>query len=343
MLWAGLRWWLDELRGMVPTRVKTALDGRAAPLSLQVDNNALQVREASAQLVATLPLDGPRMLPEGLAERVAEASSIVLVLPDASVLRRVIDLPLSAEGELRAAISFEIDRQTPFSADQVHCRYRIRDRDRARKLLHVELAVAPRTRIETAMEAAGSFGIVPTAVRIEGDDFLPPFEFLPQGQGLAVRHWLDEPWRPILAAAVLVLLLGSAGLAWQRHGEAGSLAAEVAARREIGHRAQALRDEIKASETAAAFLPEKRQAPRAIDIIDTLTRLLPDDAWVFDLELGTQEARIEGFSTDVPKVIEQLQKAPIFETPQLRSPVAHSQANSRDRFDLALPLKQAAP
>jgi general secretion pathway protein L len=339
----GLHWWLGELQALIPGSLKAALGGHAPPIFLRVGTDAVFVTEDSGGELARLPLGAAAPVSDVLRQRAAEAGAIILVLPQTSVLQRVIDLPLSAERELRAAISFEIDRQTPFSPDQVHYRYRIRDRDLARKLLRAELAVVPRMIVEAALAAAQSCGLAVNAVRVEQDELRPPFDFMPRRQILRGGNWLTEPWRPIAAAAALLLLIGTGGIAWHRHAQAQALAAEVAQQRSIGHRAQALRGEIASAEAAAQFLPDKRRSPRAIEIIDTLTQLLPDDSWVFGLELTPQEARIEGFAVNVPSVIERLQQAPLFETPQLRSPVAHSPANSRDRFDLALVLKRSAP
>lgn len=339
----GLRWWLDELQSMIPNVAREAFGDQAAPLLLHPTADGMMVREANGRDLTWLAAGRAGILPADLAGRVAEAGTIIVVLPDAAVLRRILELPLSAERELRAAMTFEIDRQTPFRPDQVYYRYRILRRDLDRKRLRVELVVVPRQTVDEALRAAESHGLVANSVQIEDDVTQPPFDLLPRRPMLQARHLLAEPWRPILAAATLLLLLGLGGIAWYRHDQAQALAAEVAAQRPIGQRVQALRDKIQAAETAAVFLPDRRRIPPAVEILDTLSRVLPDDSWVFGLDVTPKEVRIEGFATDVPAVIADLEKVLIFETPQLRSPVAHSQANSRDRFDLALALRQAAP
>jgi general secretion pathway protein L len=342
LAWAALTWWLDELRGMIPGFVKSFLGGNVPPLHLKLGTDVLLVQEESGQELAVLALGATDPLPTELVERIEKGGATILVLPDGGVLRRTVDLPLSAERELRAAMSFEIDRQTPFEAEQVHHRYRILARDPVRKRLSAELAVVPRATIETALGSAETMGFTIDAILVEQDDIRPALDFMPRRQRLATRSWRAEPWRPIAIAAALLLVIGPGTIAWHRHVQADTLAAEVARQRLVGHHAQALRDEILLAETASRFLPDKRRAPRAVEIVDTLTRLLPDDSWVFDLDLGPLEVRIEGFAADVPGVIERLQ-APMLGIPQLRSPVARNSTNSRDRFDLALPLKRAAP
>jgi general secretion pathway protein L len=335
----GLDWWLGELHGMVPGFVRSLLGGRAPPLFLALQDEALRVQEGSGQVLGTLPLDGTGPLPEGLAERAAEAGAIVLILPESCVLQRTIELPLSAERELDAAMSFEIDRQTPFGPGQAYCRYRVLARDLGRKSLRVELAAAPRAVVDPALDAARSYGLAAGAIWIAEDDLQPPLDLLPRRESFRGGLWGPEPWRPIAAASALLLVLGTGAIAWHRHGQALELTEEVARRRAIGHRAQALRDEIETAEAAAQFLPDKRRMPPSIEIVDTLSRVLPDDSWVFGLDLSPREVRIEGFAGNVPALIERLQQIPIFEAPQLRAPVIRGPSNSRDRFDLALALK----
>jgi hypothetical protein len=55
--------------------------------------------------------------------------SILLCLANTKVLRQIITLPLAAEENLQQTLRFEIDRYTPFRADQVYFDYRIKARD----------------------------------------------------------------------------------------------------------------------------------------------------------------------------------------------------------------------
>jgi general secretion pathway protein L len=336
---SALGWWLGELGALIPSAVKTALGGRAAPIFVTVDTTTIAVADAAGVALGQFVAHPAGSLPAALAHRVAEAGSVILLLPDSDVLRRVIDLPLTAERELRAAMFFEIDRQTPFASDQTYHRYRVEKRDLARKRLRVALAVTPRATADAALNALDANGVSVDAVRIVGDHGVPPLDLLRRRRSVRRRLWLDEPWRAIAAAAALLLVLGTAGIAWHRRDQAQALGEEIADHRAIGRRNQALRDDIVAAEAAARFLPDKRQTPRALEIVELLSRTLPDDAWIFGFELSPKEVRIEGFAANVPALIERLQQTALFDTPQLRAPVSRSAASSRDRFDLVLPLK----
>ena len=67
-------------------------------------------------------------------------------------------LPIAAEDNLRQVLAFEMDRQTPFKADQVYFDYRLGEREAAARNLQVELIVVPRAPLDAdlAKLTAGS-------------------------------------------------------------------------------------------------------------------------------------------------------------------------------------------
>ena len=68
----------------------------------------------------------------------------LLELPAERVLQRTVDLPLAAAENLREVLGFEMDRHTPFKAEDVAFDYHIVSTDRQTKRLLVDLTVAPR-------------------------------------------------------------------------------------------------------------------------------------------------------------------------------------------------------
>ena len=81
-----------------------------------------------------------------------------LLLPGGQVLRRRILLPAAATERLREVVAHELDRQTPFRADQVAYDCRVLSIDAASKMAQVELLVLPREKLEAALVAARAAG-----------------------------------------------------------------------------------------------------------------------------------------------------------------------------------------
>ncbi len=59
----------------------------------------------------------------------ARFAEVVLKMPRDKVLRRLVDLPAAAAENLREVLGFEMDRHTPFNADEVYFDYRPRPQD----------------------------------------------------------------------------------------------------------------------------------------------------------------------------------------------------------------------
>jgi general secretion pathway protein L len=336
-----LNWWAGELRVLIPEPIRKLFGSHHLPLNVCIGPDAILIEEPSSLSIGRLPTIEAAPLPPALAAAMLDRPTVVL-LPRAKVLRRTIELPLAAERELEAALAFEIDRQTPFAPDRVYRAFHLRDRDRERKVIRAELAVVERTIVDRALELIGSYGIVASAVTVEGD-INRDFNFLPRRHSPYARSWRSEPWKPIVIAATILLTAGTAVQAWLVHAEALDLDRKVAAMRDVGRRGETVREAITSAIAAAHFLPERQAAPRAVEIVDALSQALPDDTWVFELELTEHDLRIAGFSTDVPTVIERLQQVALFETPQLRSPVVHMPGKNGDRFDLAVRVKRELP
>lgn len=134
--WPGLRgfwsWWLNALGSWLPPRMR-------AVFGLAQQRLLLETRGEAVNLSLTLPAqpgEAPvRVLAELPQAAVAEASIDPLarilspriaglprwlVLPAEAGLRRRLTLPAAAADRLRDVLGFEIDRQTPFTAEDVH-------------------------------------------------------------------------------------------------------------------------------------------------------------------------------------------------------------------------------
>jgi general secretion pathway protein L len=337
---AALTWWLGELRAVVPTRLRDALAGDGQDFRVRVDGNFIHIDGAQGSDAGwDLPLEGDGDLPSDLQARLRGGAGAVLVLPAAAVLRRAVELPLAASSELYSATSFLVERFSPFRLEQACHTARLIARDKARKLLRVEMAVVPRQILEALLAALSARSIPLSAVRIEGDTGKPPFDFLPR-QRRSRFHWqARQAWRPVLAAGLVLMVVGPLAVAYRAHAEANALAADVAQLAGVGGRAAALRTEVEARAAAEAFMTARQRRPKAIEVVDALTRTLPDDTWVFRMDLRPGQVVLAGLSSDVPALLERLTVAPPFATPELVSPVAHGLAGGKSRFEIRVEVR----
>ena len=110
------KWWLEQMRSLLPARFTAgsryadAVVLRTTPTGLTL---ATRRRGAEAELG---PLTGRDAL-RRLGPR--PSAAVVLRLPPASLLEQSASLPLAAERDLVAVLRNEMDRLTPFRADEL--------------------------------------------------------------------------------------------------------------------------------------------------------------------------------------------------------------------------------
>jgi general secretion pathway protein L len=329
---------LGELHDLIPACIKMFFAGDGERLRVRINNNVIHVERADATECWEFPFEDVGDVPAPLQALLQDGAGAVLFLPVGMTLRRTVELPLAAASELRAATSFLIDRLTPFRAEQTYHSVRLLTRDKTRKLLQAELVVVPRERLDGLVAALEAHRIPVSGVRIEGEN-CGDLEFAPSQTGDArFRVRIKEAWKPLLAAGLALLVMGPLVVAYRIHGEAKALAVEVASAEGPGRRAAALRSEVEARAAEQTFLPKRQRSLRAIEVLDALTKALPDPSWLFSMELRPGQAVIAGFSPDVPALVERLSKAP-FANPDLTAAVVSGLAGGKGRFELRVQVK----
>src|SRR5688572_5073293 len=160
-----LTWWGRQLAPLVPPRVRAWFVEHRDELLVRVDDDALVVRraseptEAERRIARTEPEDVQRAAFQRELAVSEERPDVVFCIAPRHVLRRTLHLPLAAEENLRQVLGFEMDRQSPFRADQVYFDQRVLARDVATKQLTVELALVPRTHADTARAPLAALGL----------------------------------------------------------------------------------------------------------------------------------------------------------------------------------------
>jgi general secretion pathway protein L len=109
--------------------------------------------------------------------------------------------------------------------------------------------------------------------------------------------------------------------------------AEAGSAAKVAHNASAAQAQLDTLIAAETFLPNRVRGPQPIEVLDALTRRIPDTTWVFRLEIRASEAMLSGFSSDLPALLQQLATPPLA-TPELASPVVQGLAGGQTRFDL---------
>jgi general secretion pathway protein L len=321
-----VRWWGNELLLSIPPGVRRHLLRQHEPFSVRVQDDGIQIRSLED------PAGSWRLLSDTQSDLRFKIDSAALLLSSQLVLRRAVELPHAAADTLQETTSFQIGRITPFALQDVYHVARLTSRDRKKKNVRVEVAVVPRTVLEQLLVQVEAGGIQPSAILVDGDIAQPPFDFLP-ALGERVEQSGAAPWRLAIIASLIFVLAFPFVAAYRIHTVAQASIAEATAAAKIARKASALQNQLDTLIASRSFLPDRLKGPRAIETLDALSRLIPDSAWLFRLEIRPEEATISGFSSDLPALLQQLAAAP-FAAPELTSPVVQGRTGDQTRFDI---------
>lgn len=274
----GTDWWLEEMRAMLPRRWREA----GAP-----DGRLIVRREGEVYRFGRCE-DGVWTPVEPVA-----AARAVLCLPAAAGLSRPVRLPPLPPSDLRRIVALDIDRLTPFEADQVLIDTRILSRDDGGQ--EVAVGVVRREDAQAALDHARKSGLCPIGLALEDEDGIPRFDFLaampkPQARWSPTRLWG-------LAAALAAINLTLSTLSDVAALEETRQMAEA-----LHPRAQAaarLRDAVAAESARRAAWRQRRDWNDPLPLLDSLSTTLPDTVWIQRLEWDGTTLRLDGWSRDL--------------------------------------------
>ena len=127
MLGEFFDWWVSQLLELVPSRFRQQTGGTDALIADAGEPGMLTLfrrRRGVEQRITSVKLDDPAMLSLKAALNGRPRNEAVLLRPARhQVLERAVALPLAAERELERVLGYEMERLTPFTADEVFWGY----------------------------------------------------------------------------------------------------------------------------------------------------------------------------------------------------------------------------
>lgn len=272
-----------------------------------------------------------------------EARPLALTLPKDSVLQKNLTLPLATEENLRQVLEFQLEQLTPFAPGDVYFGYEVLARDFERGQLKIAFVVTPRDAVDAAVKTLEGQGSPVHAVFVE--------ELLNRGQliNLLPRRLVNAPsplWQGanlwlFLLSGILVLATLAMPLVIKREAviqllpwvEKGKKAAEAV---------DVVRRELDVRIEQHNFVLEKRRAtPPVIQVLEELTRVLPDDTWVQTIDLKGKELQIQGETASSVRLIGLFEQSPLFKDASFRSPLTKGQTSGSERYQLSLQVRPA--
>jgi len=334
-------WWTGELQAALPRRIqryirdadrtlRVTVRGRSIDINVRGADGVVPLGELDLHDTAADELDAVK---QALRALTPAPVAVAIELDSEHVFRRVINLPASTEERLLDVLQFEMDRFTPFTGKQVYFAHRVIGRDSANKQITVQLVIARRSLVDRLLDVLDSCDLKasivtgPTGAGVGGWNLLP--REMRAGNGLR-RRLLPLS----LGAACMALLITAMALPLiAQQNTIRAIESEIASLRPVAQQVAQTRDEIAALVGEQGFFAAKRaEFPTTIQLLDEISRIIPDNTWLVRFEVRGSTLRIQGESDVASSLLALLEGSTLIENATFSSPVTKNPRTSNDRF-----------
>lgn len=337
-------WWGEALRDAMPAKLRARMqyarrhllirvyDGEIA---LSIDDGGTIQSLDSFSVEQDVQIQRQRIL-DLLQEHELTEVHRDLLMSEVEVLRTRVVMPLAAEANLRQALAYEMDRHTPFRAEEVFFAWHDLSRDREAGQLAFELCVTPRKPVNAHIELLGRLGLAPSGVDVATDDGVAGINLLPE----ALRyHIVNQQARvnwAIGTATVFLMIFVMAQSLWLREHQIQAIGEAIDNVRAEAMAVQQIRKQIDDASEAAGFLQSRKiQNGYKIEVLAELTRILPEDTFLDRLSMHEETTQMQGKSDNAQSLIELINASPYFENASFRGPTRLDNRSRKEIFDLS--------
>jgi len=345
-----LAWWGGELSALLPARWRARFGGGQAWHLLQREGEAWVLRRAGdihplARWSSQLDAGSQQVaLADALRGVDREDLRIALCLDAGDVLRPRLNLPLAARDNLQQIGAFEMDRQTPFRAEQV--RYDVRELRAVAPVgrFAAELVAVPRTTLDPLLARLASSGLqVDTVDVATGHDRLGvnllPSELTPRRQ-----HPRQRINIALGVAAIVLLVLSLLQFLHNREAALEQMRSEVEGMRADAQQVATLRQQLQDNAGAAGFLAQRKaRTVSALAVMQDISKRLPTSAWLERLSIDNSgQVGFQGQSPQAARLVDALKGSPVITDANFQGTIQADPSTGKERFYMVAQLRKPA-
>ena len=341
------RWWLSEFLALLPQAYLRRFVSSRLTLLLRPSETITEIAVMASEkrlLQEAIPypdaseemLRRLRDVIDGTTRR--KRVDVIGVIPARQSLTRPLTLPLAARAHVDEAVRYQIERVSPFKADNTLYDIKQLEGGAGANELRLKLTIVSKASVAELRERSAKFGFRIDHFAIEAPDGAA-LETLAFAEESASRGKMAFEARALLISAfflaaslVLVPIVGK----WQ---QAKALEMEVGTlkpKAEQVLKLQSERDRIVARR--AQMIGLKKAALPPIAVLSKLSELLDDQNFLFDMRMERTAITISGLSFDASKLAQRLGTTETFKSVRFSGPVTRDVQAARDRFTLILEM-----
>jgi general secretion pathway protein L len=311
-------------------------------LLVEGEANSFTARVTSAQKGLILPevtfrlLQGrpePTLVPEWQAA--LRSSCIEILMRPDRVLFRAVDFPRQASDFLDGMIRTQIDRLTPWAADDAVFGM-TPPTEIANERIALTLAATSKQMIQPLFRLATDAGAASVAGSVEvpeaGREAAPVRIFDRQLTGGA-GSTLDLP-RLLRLALLGAGLAAVASLAISAYVGSELESERLELQHRIAQRRAALRPNQSGGSAETLLAKRKQTSPSSVMVLEAISGVLPDTTYVTELRVEGDKMQVVGLTQDAPSLIRLMEQSPQFTRATFFAPTTRALNDPGERFHI---------
>ncbi len=341
------QWWRRELLSCLPETLRQKLTDKTIYILLSVVGDTVkfeQLKNGQQEELGILALDDTTLdkYQQLIIDKPElEKAVFILRLTSEQAIQKTLYLPAAAKENLRQVVGFEMDRVTPFTAQQVYYAVKILAKEQQGKI-KVQLVLTPKNILDGLYQQLKIADISPIVADYSGaaNDFeqgVNPYNLLPEkyrpvkNKTTQIAVWGLSCLAFILLAAVLVFPL------WLQNQQLDSLTTQLKSLKKDTQLVQAYQLEIdQIVEQTEGLINIKNKAPSLIETINLLSKLLPNETWLTHFKYNNQKIQIQGQSPTASALISVIEASPLFSNARFVSPLTQDKKTGMERFQISM-------
>lgn len=286
----GWRWWIDELRDVIPRRWRETSTARLALMAWDPDRAVLKP-----------------MLAHGNAA-IRASAPVAVVLPADCTLIRSIETPAVSQRDVANLVELDADRIMPLPRNEVVIGFRIAGRANGMtgaNRLTVEVAGLPRARADALARLLATMTRAPACVLVSAPE--PgepmPIDLLPALRRAGLAGSTERSAAPLWLAAGFLFLLNVALLVWRDSAMTDNLSGVVEAQQPAVKVAHGIIARMHRADAMVAATTKARRDREPLALLARVDAALPPGTWLQRFNWKEDSIQIAGFhppKTDVP-------------------------------------------
>jgi general secretion pathway protein L len=348
-----LSWWSSELADLLPGAAPRGSRGSDSRYIVSIESSGLclldshseQSRDPGSRLVAAASQQEVLLRLADLARSRAGAV-IGIRVPFSACFTRDVELPVTASANFRQLLAVDFERATPFKVRDVYLAHFVETRPAAPGKVWVRQLVVKRGVVDGLKSEIEALGLEVGYLDCWDANAAAalPINLLDRdgaGPSSGRSRW-SMSW--LLGGFALALAIAGALLLNDKYETAVQELQIQSSRQKV--RSQAVREALSRSRASyseiANFDRLKNDNVSKLTIIEELTRLLPDTAWVTDLRIDGATVELSGFAKSAAALIPIIERSTLFVDAMPTAPLTFDQREDKDRFSLRARIRKVA-